>query len=100
MKMSNEEKEKIQKLCDDLVQAFREIAEIVVNVWNKIKETVQVIVKALGKIFLNYYINMIRGLNNKKACKILHIWQHTKNRRIRKKQVKRLNKYLLSYMPF
>ncbi len=104
MKMSNEEKEKMQKSCeelaDELVQAFKKVVEMAVNIWNEIKKIATVLVQKIGKFILNYYINMIKSLNNKKACKILHIWQHTKNRRIRKKQVKRLNKYLLSYMPF
>lgn len=94
MRMSEEE---MQKLCDELVQAFRKVAEMAVNIWNEIKRIITALAQKVGKFILNYYINMIKSLNNKKARKILRIWQHTKNKRIRKKQVKRLNKYLLSY---
>lgn len=59
----------------------------------------ELIVKAIWPILKNLEVSIVRMLNDKKACKCLHIWLHTKNRRIKKKQSKRINKILLSYMP-
>lgn len=83
--MSEEDKQKI-------LQAFEKVFEEVRRIVNEIAKIVIPIIK-------KFIISIIRVLNDKKACKCLHIWLHTKNRRIRKKQSKRLNKIILSYMP-
>lgn len=83
--MSEEDKQKI-------LQAFEKVFEEVRRIVNEIAKIVIPIIK-------KFIISILRMLNDKKACKCLHIWLHTKNRRIRKKQSKRLNKIILSYMP-
>lgn len=79
--------EDIQKI----VQAFEEVKEAIYKI---AREIVKVVIPIIKKIV----IGIVRMLDNKKACKCLHIWLHTKNKRIRKKQSKRLNKIILSYM--
>lgn len=83
--MSEEDKQKV-------LQAFEKVFEEVRRIVNEIAKMVIPIIK-------KFIISILRMLNDEKACKCLHIWLHTKNRRIRKKQSKRLNKIILSYMP-
>lgn len=82
----------------------------VVEAWETLKEQLEPIAEAIRKIgkeivrifkevFKEILIGIIKLINDKKACKCLHIWLHTKNKRIRKKQSKRLNNIILSYMP-
>lgn len=82
--MSEEDKQKI-------LQAFEKVFEEVRRI---VKEIAKVVVPIIRKIA----IDIIKIVNDRKACKCLHIWLHTKNKRIRKKQIKRLNKIILSYM--
>lgn len=83
--MREEDKQKI-------LQAFEKVFEEVRRI---VKEIAKIVIPIIRKIV----IGIVRMVNDKKACKCLHIWLHTKNERIRKKQGKRLNKIILSYMP-
>jgi predicted PurR-regulated permease PerM len=84
--------QKIQDAWEVLQEQLKPIADAIVKIFNDIR-------KKLIKIFRNVVIAIVKYLDDKKACKCLHIWLHSKNRRIRKKQSKRLNKIILSYMP-
>lgn len=77
----------------ELVEFVKPIMDALVNLTKRI-------IRAVKKIFKDLVVSIVKQLNDKKACKCLHIWLHTKNNRIRKKQSKRLNNIILSYMPF
>jgi len=78
-------KEKLMPIIEEIVETARKI--------------IKVVVKAIKRIFKNIVIDIVKQINDKKACKCLHIWLNTKNKRIRKKQNKKLNNIILSYMP-
>lgn len=78
-------KEKLMPIIEEIVETARKI--------------IKVVVKVIKRIFKNIVIDIVKQINDKKACKCLHIWLHTRNKRIRKKQSKRLNNIILSYMP-
>ena len=84
--MNNED---TQTLCE----AFKQVTDAIYKLAKTICE-------AFKQVFKQIVIRIVKILNSKKACKILHICLHTKKKRIRKKQSKRLNKLILSYMPF
>ena len=83
--MSEEDKQKI-------LQAFEKVIEEAKKI---VKRIIEVVIPIIKKIV----IGIVRMMNDNKACKCLHIWLHTKNNRIKKKQIKRINKFILSYMP-
>lgn len=78
----------------EAIELSKQLIELAKLIWNAIVDIAKKVIKAVKEILKNIL------LNDKEACKCLHIWLYTKNRRIRKKQSKRLNKIILSYMPF
>lgn len=90
--MSDDDIQKLRQAFEELAEQLKPIVKAIVDFANKV-------VKAVMPIIKKIVISVVRMLNDKKACKCLHIWLHTKNRRIKKKQSKRLNKFILSYMP-
>ena len=90
--MSDEDIQKLRQAFEELAEQLKPIVKAIVDFANKV-------VKAVMPIIKKIIISVVRMLNDKKACKCLHIWLHTKNHRIKKKQSKRINKILLSYMP-
>ncbi|MCF0126465.1 MAG: hypothetical protein HUJ68_12075 [Clostridia bacterium] len=94
--MSETDKQKAVEALEAIREAFMPIIEEIVETARKI---IKVIAKAVKKIFRKIVVCIVKQLGDKKACKCLHIWLHTRNKRIRKKQSKRLNNIILSYMP-
>ena len=90
--MSEEDKQRILQAFDEVVEQLKPIVNAIVEFANKV-------IKAVMPIIKKIIVSIVRMLNDKKACKCLHIWLHTKNNRIKKKQSKRINKIILSYMP-
>lgn len=90
--MSDEDVQKLVQAFEDVVEQLRPIVKAIVKFANEVA-------KIVIKIYKKLVISIVRMLNDKKACKCLHIWLHTKNHRIKKKQSKRINKFILSYMP-
>lgn len=88
-----------QKAVEALEAIKEKLMPIIEEIVEAAKKIIKVVVKAIKRIFKNIVIDIVKQLNNKKACKCLHIWLHTRNKRIRKKQSKRLNNIILSYMP-
>lgn len=88
-----------QKAVEALEALKEKVMPIIEEIVEAAKKIIKVVVKTIKKIFKNIVIDIVKQLDNKKACKCLDIWLHTKNRRIRKKQSKRLNNIILSYMP-
>lgn len=88
-----------QKAVEALEALKEKLMPIIEEIVEAAKKIIKVVVKTIKKIFKNIVIDIVKQLDNKKACKCLHIWLHTKNKRIRKKQSKRLNNIILSYMP-
>ena len=92
-----------QKAVETLETIKEKLMPIIEEIVEAAKKIIKVVVKAIKRIFKNIVIDIVidivKQLNDKKACKCLHIWLHTRNKRIRKKQSKRLNNIILSYMP-
>jgi hypothetical protein len=84
----------------EAIELAKQFIELAKPIWNAIVDIAKKVIKAVKEILKNIFIGIVKKLNDKEACKCLHIWLYTKNRRIRKKQSKRLNKIILSYMPF
>lgn len=82
--------ESIQKISD-IWGIEREEAQKIVNAFEKAIES---ILAAIRKI-----VKMIFGIvKDKKISKCKHIYLHTKNRRIKKKQMNRMTDIVLSYI--
>lgn len=88
-----------QKAVEALKALKEKLMPIIEEIVEAAKKIIKVVVKTIKRIFKNIVIDIVKQLGNEKACKCLHIWLHTKNKRIRKKQSKRLNNIILSYMP-
>lgn len=88
---------------EEAVKALEVVKEKIIPIIEEVIETVKkiikVVVKTIKRVLKKIVIYIVKQTNNKKACKCLHIWLHTKNKRIRKKQSKRLNNIILNYMP-
>ena len=95
--MNDEELKELTEGWDKLRESINEIAKILVEAFNEAVKVVKYIAHNFKKLFIEYYIQKVKETNNKKACKWLHILLHTKNNRIKKKQIKKLNQYLLNY---
>ena len=85
---------------NEVIELAKQFVELAKPIWDAIVDIARRVIRAIKDIFKNIIIDIVKQLNDKEACKCLHIWLHTKNKRIRKKQSKRLNKIILSYMPF
>lgn len=85
---------------NEAIELAKQFVELAKPIWDAIVDIARRVIRAIKDIFKNIIIGIVKQLNDKEACKCLHIWLHTKNKRIRKKQSKRLNKIILSYMPF
>lgn len=85
---------------NEVIELAKQFVELAKPIWDTIVDIARRVIKVIKDIFKNIIIGIVKQLNDKEACKCLYIWLHTKNKRIRKKQSKRLNKIILSYMPF
>lgn len=84
----------------EAIELTKQLVEFAKPIWDALVDIAKRVIRAVKKIFKDLVVSIVKQLNDKKACKCLHIWLHTKNNRIRKKQSKRLNNIILSYMPF
>lgn len=74
----------VQGQAEELLKAWEQIKEVVMNVWNALK-------KAVRKVFESWVI----ALQNEEAKLTVRIYQRTKNKRIKKKKFKQLVGYLV-----
>ncbi len=76
--LSEEQKQAITQILEDLIEAFKQcwesIKKIIVQIWNKFKEIIK---------------------KNAKLKKCMIIYDRTRNKRIKKKQITRIRNILL-----
>ena len=73
------------------LEDFTKVLEIMTSVWKKLKAVIQDMFKALTQSFQNLLPYLITYKKHKRLCWLA---VHGKNARIRKKNLKRLNKEL------
>lgn len=73
-----------------------------IQVWEELKESILRIVEEIAKVVVpiikRIVIAFSKIISKKKACKCLHILRNTKNKRIKNKQIKRIEGMLTNYM--
>jgi len=70
--------------------------------WEELKAVILKAVKEIAKVVVPIIRRMViafsKMIDNKKACKCLYIFRNTKKKRIKNKQIKRLEGMLINYM--
>lgn len=79
-------------LTQEQIDKINKAVAILKDVWDSIVEKVKDIVSKIAKIWNEFLFEIYS--NDKTIRKLNHIYTHTKNKRVRKKQIARLYKIL------
>lgn len=79
-------------LTQEQIDKINKAVAILKDVWDSIVEKVKDIVSKIAKIWNEFLFKIYS--NDKTIRKLNHIYTHTKNKRVRKKQIARLYKIL------